>query len=115
MRKFSNTYPKMDNCTHCDQCNAKFKESLSSEERASLLEESDNHKRGAEFARECLKTNEKILKNENSNFVCFTFDLEKMQPIPNLNTSIVFYKRQMWLYKLDKNIRHNNKRHMCIW
>ena len=56
-----------------------------------------------------------MFKNENSNLLCFTFNLEKMHLIPNLNTSIVFYKRQMWLYNLGKNTRHNNKGHMCIW
>ena len=81
MWKFS-YIPQNDTCTHCDQCNAKFKGPLSPEERASLLQESDNHKRGAEFARECLKTNEKMFKNENSNLLCFTFDLERNSAYP---------------------------------
>ena len=81
MWKFS-YIPKKDTCTHCDQCNAKFKGPLSPEETASLLQESDNHKKGAEFARESLKTNEKMLKNENSNLLCFTFDLEKKSAYP---------------------------------
>ena len=55
-----------------------------------------------------------MFKNENSNLLCFRFR-KKTQPIPFLNTSIVFYKRQMWLYNLGKNTRHNNKGHMCIW
>ena len=43
-------------------------------ERASLFEESDNHKRIAEFACECLKTNEKMSNNENSNLLYIMFD-----------------------------------------
>ena len=59
-------YIPKDTCSHYDQCNAKFKGPLSPEERASLLEESVNQKRGAEFAHECLKTKENMSKNENS-------------------------------------------------
>ena len=107
--------PKKDTCSYCDLYNVKLKGPFSPEERASLLEESINHKNSAEFAHECLKINEKMSKNENSSLLCFTFDLGRTQPIPYLNTSVVLYKRQMWLYTLGINTRHNNKGHVCIW
>ena len=80
MWKFS-YIPKKDTCTHCDQCNAKFKGPLSPEESFTITR-IRQLQRGAEFPHECLKTNEKMFKNENSNLLCFTFDLERNSAYP---------------------------------
>ena len=45
----------------------------------------------------------------------FTFDLEKNQPLPFIQTSVAFHKRQLWLYNLGVNIRHDNQGHMFLW
>ena len=47
--------------------------------------------------------------------LCFTFDLGKTQLIPYINTSVVFYKRQLWFYNLGINLRSNNEAYMCVW
>lgn len=41
--------------------------------------------------------------------------MQKTQPIPYINTSVAFYKRQLWLYNLGINNRKDNTATMCIW
>lgn len=107
--------PKRDTCGKCDE----FKASLDScqsqgEEREVIESRHRTHKTNAECARKKLKDAEKRSKQEPS-FLCFTFDLEKTQPIPYLNTNVVYYKRQMWMYNLGINTRHDNKGYMQVW
>ena len=107
--------PKKDTCSQCDQNNAKLKGELSEEERRNVIASSEMHKKRAEYARKILKEKELESRSPNSKLLCLTFDLEKTQPIPYLNTSVVFYKRQMWFYNLGINTRHDNKAYMCVW
>ena len=58
---------------------------------------------------------EEKCREPGSRLFCFTFDLEKTQPIPYLNTSVAFYKRQMWFYNLGVNTRHDKKGYMLVW
>ena len=45
----------------------------------------------------------------------FSFDMAKTQPLPKLNTSVVFYSRQLWIYNLGINTFHNNHGIMSMW
>lgn len=41
--------------------------------------------------------------------------MEQTQPIPYINTSVAFYKRQLWLYNLGIHTLHDGKGTMCLW
>jgi hypothetical protein len=68
----------------------------------------------AESARAELKMAESAARAD-SNVLTISFDMEKTQPIPFINTSVAFNKRQLWLYNLGINNRKDNTATMCIW
>jgi hypothetical protein len=106
--------PKKDTCSVCDCHQAKRKGDLSEAERTTLETESKEHLKRASSARNELRKATELSK-ENPRILAFTFDLEKTQPLPYINTSSAFYKRQMWVYNLGINNRRNNKGVMCMW
>ena len=77
------------------------------------MKDSEDHQKRADYARETLKKQSESCAT-NSKLFGFTFDLEKTQLIPYMNNSVVFYKRQMCLYNLWINTRHDNRGHMFI-
>ena len=91
------------------------KANLDAEEKIPLEKAHKEHIERAELARKELKEAEEKCREPGSRLLCFTFDLEKTQPIPYLNTSVAFYKRQMWLYNLGVNTRHDKKGYMLLW
>ena len=107
--------PKKDTCSTCDEVNAKLKSKLDEKTRIALKTADENHKDRAKVARELLngKTNES--KNSDNKVLVFTFDLQRTLPLPYINTSVTFYKRQLWLYNLGINLRCKNKGFMFIW
>lgn len=106
--------PKTDTCSTCDQHQAQRKGELTETEKTSLEKESKDHIDRAEAAREEMRVSTKESR-ENGRILCFSFDLQKTQPLPYINTSVAFYKRQMWMYNLGINDRSKNKAHMCLW
>lgn len=87
---------------------------MSEEERTTIEMESKEHLMRATSARNELR-GATLLSKENRNILAFSFDLEKTQPLPYINTSVAFYKRQMWIYNLGINDRRTNKGTMCMW
>lgn len=45
----------------------------------------------------------------SKNLLVITFDMEKDQPLPTTNTSVVFYKRQLTVYNVRINRCHDNQ------
>ena len=90
------------------------KTNLTFEELTVIEKEHKEHITRAELARKELEDTEEVSRQPSSRLLCFTFDLEKTQPILYLNSSVAFYKRQMWLYNLGVNTRHDKKGHMFI-
>ena len=107
--------PKTDTCAKCDSYKIKIKENITENEKKIAKEEHQKHLKRAEDARTELKNRGTESKIPESKLLCFTFDLQKTQPVPYLNTSVVYYKRQLWMYNLGINTRHNNKGFMCVW
>ena len=119
-RTIFNTYnvdiyvPKKDRCSICDHYKMKSMTQIIADERKKIDEEFKIHKHRATSAWQELRDMEKECKADKK-LLCFTFDLEKNQPIPYINVSVAFYKRNLWLYNLGINTLHDNKGTMCIW
>ena len=107
--------PKKDTCATCDKLDAKLKSGVQDPEAKNIKEVLASHHQEASQARHELKKAEMLCRDPKSKLLCFTFDLQKTQPIPYINTSVAFYKRRLWLYNLGINDRKNNKGHMFVW
>ena len=99
--------PKADTCSKCDE----FKASGSKDDKS---EEHQDHLQRASDARKYLHTIEKLGKARDDTLV-ISFDMQKTQPMPYIQTSVAFYKRQLWMYNLGINNRATNKGTMCLW
>ncbi|KAF2349213.1 hypothetical protein FHG87_020030 [Trinorchestia longiramus] len=104
----------IDTCQTCDTLNLKIKAAENENHRLLLEGQRTAHHVRAEETRSALTLATNYSKTREDVLV-FTFDLQKTQPLPHLTTSVAFYKRQLWLYNLGINTRHDNKGHMCTW
>jgi len=105
--------PRTDTCQNCDALNIKKK--VATEEETTVLEaELNKHLNRAKKARQLLQTATSDAKT-NPDTLVFTFDMQKNAPLPRLNTSLVFYKRQLWAYNLGIHTCANRKGYMAVW
>lgn len=79
--------------------------------KAQLNAEWELHKRKAKRAYQELKDGAKA--KVDSDLDVITFDLQ--QALVLLRTSVVFYKRQMWVYNLGVHDCGTDKGVMCMW
>ena len=105
--------PKTDTCQLCDSGAIKMKFSAE-EEKDKIKKDLEIHLGLAEKAREHLKQATAESKVSPS-LLTFTFDMQKNQPLPRLQTSVVFYKRQLWMLNVGINDRSTNQGYMCMW
>lgn len=104
---------KKDTCSRCDAFNNKIKTSTG-EEQAKLNEGKMKHLKRAEDLRNNMNKDLMQAKTDET-FECLTFDLEKTLPLPRIPTSIIFYKRQLWLYNCGIHPGSDNNGHCYIW
>jgi hypothetical protein len=105
---------KSDTCQRCDSLTTKLRTTDLEEEKEEIRAALATHQQRAEQARNELRNSTENAKT-NNNFIVFTFDMEKTQPLPALNTSVVFYKRQLWIYNVGINRCHDNQAFMAMW
>lgn len=82
--------------------------------KSQLMAQWELHKRKAERAYQELKEDTARAKMSVMLDV-LTFDLQQALPTPMLKTSVVFYKRQMWVYNLGVHDCKSSKGFMCMW
>lgn len=105
---------KKDTCTRCDTFNIKLKNTESNSEKEKIKFDKDTHLKKAEEMRKHMKKD--LLKAKtDKEFECLTFDLEKTLPLPRIPTSIVFYKRQLWLYNCGIHAGSNDTGYCYVW
>ena len=73
---------KKDTCSKCDEFNDKLKSSMPPQEVENIGELKSKHLANANFARQKLRN-----ATTHDNCLVITFDLQKVQPIPYINTS----------------------------
>lgn len=107
--------PRTDTCKTCDQFQVELgRSTIDENEKNLILINKNSHHARATFVRDKLNTATALSKVTGSLLV-FTFDMEKTQPFPKMNTSVVFYKRQMWMYNLGIHTCHDSQGYMCMW
>ena len=107
--------PRKHTCAKCDQHRIMINNNLSEEQLKKAKDDHQKHLIRAEDARKELKEKGKEAQEPESKLLCFSFDFQKTQPIPYLNTSVAYYKRKLWLYNLGINTRNNNNGYMYLW
>ncbi|CAH1109879.1 unnamed protein product [Psylliodes chrysocephalus] len=91
--------PKADTCYKCDVLSMKKRVAKSKDELKSIQDEKTKHQDEADLVY-TKKREDKQRAKEDNTIKCYAFDLQQCLPIPYLNTSVVFYKRQLWTFNL---------------
>lgn len=103
--KIKNT--KKDTCSKCDSLTIEASNiSCTDDRKIELLNERKNHQDEAENAYESKRKD----SSRNSDNTCvISFDLQQCLPTPSIESSIAFYKRQLWTFNLTvHNIKKSN-------
>ena len=78
-------------------------------ERAYMINAEDNaHKERDDRLRE-----QHVFDKKQPN--CMTFDLQQVQPLPDLLVNKAFYSRKMWIYNFGINFTKENHGRMHLW
>lgn len=106
--------PKKDSCSKCDKLNMEIKNTADVESREVLENTLKRHQLDAEYAYESKRNDKEEALSDVSKSV-YTFDLQQCLPTPDMHTSVVFYKRQLWTYNLTMH-RCEDKQVFCyMW
>uniref|UniRef100_A0A6P7G1E7 Nuclear receptor coactivator 7-like n=1 Tax=Diabrotica virgifera virgifera TaxID=50390 RepID=A0A6P7G1E7_DIAVI len=91
--------PKVDTCHKCDVLSNKLKVTKSEGDKTKIKDEISIHHTAADNAY-VMKSNDTEKAKCDSTFRCLTFDLQQCLATPYVNSSVAFYKRQLWTYNL---------------
>lgn len=91
--------PKVDTCHKCDLLNTKIRITENDDEKKRYENELALHHEEADAAY-LAKDKDKKLAKEDDTARCYSFDMQQCLPTPFLNTSVSFYKRQLWTFNL---------------
>lgn len=106
--------PKKDSCAKCDKLTMQIKNTSDLDAKQALENDLNNHQKDAEDAFESKRIDIKKTVDEKSKSV-LAFDLQQCLPTPDIQTSIVFYKRQLWTFNLTVH-RCEDKQAFCyMW
>lgn len=106
--------PKQDTCRFCDEFKIKEMSNKDQVTLQSIKEEKKLHLERALAARSKM-TQVTSLAQKNSKMLSFTFDMQQTSPLPKIETSVVFYKRQLWVYNLGIHNLKNHDAYMMVW
>uniref|UniRef100_A0A6P7GSL1 Uncharacterized protein LOC114346224 isoform X2 n=1 Tax=Diabrotica virgifera virgifera TaxID=50390 RepID=A0A6P7GSL1_DIAVI len=103
-----------DTCQTCDKLHNTIVNEKKEEQKEKIRRELNRHQEEAEAA-DAAKRKDKIICQDDKTQRVFAFDLQQCLSTPSLNTSIAFYKRQLWTYTLTIHDCGNNKTTCCMW
>jgi hypothetical protein len=91
--------PKVDTCHNCDLFKMKINVAADENTKLNIQTERDSHLLAADMAYK-EKQIDKQTAAINKEMRCLSFDLQQCLPTPALQSSVVFYKRQLWTFNL---------------
>ena len=103
-----------DKCLQCDNFNIEFKNTLEESAREKIKDAQLQHQKEAEQARASLKI---LIKTppKDEFLLAITFDMQKVMSLPHLNSSIVYFKRQLNVFNLGVHNLSNRKATFFLW
>lgn len=105
--------PKKDTCALCDRFKIQISNNISSsEEKAALIIKKNKHHEEAE---ETYEAKRKDSKTNDVNKCVIAFDLQQCLPTPSLESSVAFYKRQLWTFNLTVHNILTSNASCYIW
>ena len=107
--------PKSDTCKTCETLNCHIKDSIDDESKAKFVKELQDHHDVAEFGFQSLRNDTELAQSEPDLYAVFSFDLQQNLPTPHIQTNLVFYLRQLWVYNLGIHNVGNGNGYMCMW
>lgn len=107
--------PKKDTCKCCDIYKIKISNpDLSPEDKIILDRDHELHLRKAELARNCMKDDTEISKNNQESYTC-SMDLQKALPFPVLTVSDAYYKRNLYCYNFGVHDFEKDSGFFYVW
>lgn len=104
----------VDSCKTCDSLHFALKSNYS-EKTDVLIEKKRNHLATAEIVHNELKECIRFCRDFDKKTVVLTFDLQRALEMPSIETSIAYYKRQLWLYNLCIYDEIKKQGFMYVW
>lgn len=90
--------PKKDTCAQCDKYKIQLTDNIiSPEQKTKIIEDKIKHQDEAEQTYESKRND---IATMSKNQCVLSFDLQQCLPTPSLESSVAFYKRQLWTYNL---------------
>ncbi|XP_027850398.2 uncharacterized protein LOC114129769 [Aphis gossypii] len=105
--------PKKDTCSQCDSLNIQIVNNrCTNEQKAELIIKRSKHHVEAEDAYESKRKDSSLVTDD----ICvIEFDLQQCLPTPNLESSVAFYKRQLWTFNLTVHNVLTSHAYCYIW
>jgi len=105
--------PKKDTCAQCYRLHMQISDSFCTfNKKNELIAEQKKHQEDAEEAY-CVKRKDSTTPTEKT--CVLAFDLQQCLPTPCLESSVVFYKRQLWTYNLTVHNMKTSTASCYIW
>lgn len=105
--------PKNDTCTTCDKLSMQIRCCDNNDTKNSLQTALEKHHQSADDAYKAKQDDKVAAKDEDK--TTLTFDLQQCLPTPNLQSSVVFYKRQLWTFNLTVHDCKTNQPYCYMW
>lgn len=107
---------KVDTCRKCDMFEASMKSQLeNSSQRMNLEQTKNEHLQLVEKTKKEFHETVQHASNPENKTEVYTFDLQRALETPVLQTSEVYYMRQLWVYNLCIYDEVRKIAYMCVW
>lgn len=105
-------HPRLDTCKTCDKLAVIIDSEMDEDTKQQAKHDKSVHLCRAEAAQCCMKSDFTLAKTDQDVWT-LAFDLQQALPTPHIQTSVVFYSRQLWTYNLG--VHDINGGSMHIW